>query len=122
MERVQQAWSSWGRWRARHAPLTWLCERPQGFTSLSPLLSLVLLLTLLVASAGCGMPVLPADMLENFDSRDIFSLGLFVVAIVFILLAAGVKIKIPTLGRLRPPDNKAGRIFLAVLGLFMLVQ
>ena len=121
MERVQQAWSSWGHWRARRAHLTRVGGRRQGFTSLSPLFSLVLLLTPLVASAGCGMPVLPADILENFDSRDIFPLGLFVVAIVFILLAAGVKIKIPTLGRFRPPNNKAGRIFLAVLGLFMLV-
>lgn len=121
MERTQRAWSRWDHWRARRAHLTRVGGRRQGFTPLSPLFSLVLLLTLLAASAGCGMPMLPADILDDFDSRDVFSLGLFAVAIIFILLAAGVKIKIPTLGRLRPPDNKAGRIFLAVLGLFMLV-
>lgn len=118
MERAQQARSPWGRWPARRAHLTQVGGRRHGFTSLSPLFSLVLLLTLLAAFAGCGMPMMPADILE--DSRDIFPVGLFAVAIVFILLAAGVEIKILALGRFRPPDNRAGRILLAVLGVSML--
>ena len=123
MERVQQAWSSWGRWWTCHAHLTRADARRHGFTRLSPVSSLVLLLTLLAVSAGCEIPMMeenPAGMQEYFDNRDIFLLGLFAVAIVFILLAAGVRIKIPALGRFRPPDNSTGRILLAVLGVSML--
>ena len=127
MERAQQAWSSWGRRWARRAHLTRVGGRRQGFTPLSSLFSLVLLLTLLAASAGWGMPMMMQetqadDMSEG--SLDIFPLGLialFAVAIIFILLAAGVNIENPALGCFRPPDKSAGRIFLAVLGVFVLV-
>ena len=117
MERAQQARSPWGRWRARRAHLTRVGGRRQGFTPLSPLFSL-LLLTLLAASAGCGMPMMPADIPVGFHSSGIFPLFLFAAAVFFILLAAGVDIKILKF-RFRPPADWAGRIFLAVLGVSM---
>ncbi len=45
---------------------------------------------------------------------------LLAVAIGFVLLAAGVRFKIPWLGSFRPPDNRAGRVFLAVLGVLLI--
>lgn len=119
MERVQQAWSSWGRWWARYAHLTRADARRHGFTRLSPLSSLVLLLTLLAASAGCGMSMMSAGILVGFHSSSIFLLFFFVAAIVCILLAAGVEIKIPKRIHVQPPSGWAGRFFLAILGVSM---
>ena len=79
--------------------------------------SLFLPVLLLPAFAGC-VP-LPEGPATNIDSNFWLTLlGLLAVAIGFILLAAGVRIKIPWLGSFRPPESKnwTGRIFLAVLG------
>ena len=80
----------------------------------SPFLSVLLL----PVFAGC-VPM-PEDQTTNIDSNVwlLTLLGLLAVAIGFILLAAGVRIKIPWLGSFRPPESKnwTGRIFLAVLG------
>lgn len=80
----------------------------------SPFLSVLLL----PVFAGC-VP-LPEGQATNIDSNVwlLTLLGLLAVAIGFILLAAGVRIKIPWLGSFRPPESKnwTGRIFLAVLG------
>lgn len=122
MKRVQQAWSSWNRrcCLTRRTRLT--RQHRQAFTLMSPLLSSVLLLTPLAVSAGCMMPVVPEIPVDqiDFNSIGIYLLCFFLVAIVLILLAAGVEIKAPAIGRYRPPDSKAGRIFLAVLGVLML--
>lgn len=96
-------------------------------TSMSPLFSLVLLLILLAgSSAGCVIQTAPeilTSMSEYLNRSGILPifLCLFAVGIVFILLAAGVEIKIAKLSVvIKPSDNRAGRILLAVLGIFML--
>lgn len=80
---------------------------------LNPLIPLVLLQTVL---AGCVVLEDPADMAAS----DILRLCLLAVAVLFILLSAGVRIKIPKIGRYRPPVNPMGRFFLAVLGVSVL--
>ena len=68
---------------------------------------------LLPAFTGCVRLSESQDLMENVWPLTL--LGLLVVAIGFLLLAAGVPIKIPWLDRFQPPD-RAGRIFLAVFG------
>ena len=72
---------------------------------------------LLPAFTGCVRLSESQDLMENVWPLTL--LGLLVVAIGFLLLAAGVQIEIPWLGSFRPPKprNWTGRIFLAVLGL-----
>lgn len=94
-------------------------QRARGAASRPGLRHLPFLSVLLLpAFAGC-VPM-PEDQTTNIDSNVwlLTLLGLLAVAIGFILLAAGVRIKIPWLGSFRPPESKnwTGRIFLAVLG------
>lgn len=90
------------------------------FTPMSSLFYLVPLLTPLLVSAGCvTIPEVRPDQLTTYVVAFIF-LCFLVVAVAFILLAAGVEIKIPRFGEYRPPANRTGRIFLAAVGVFLL--
>ena len=113
MERVQQAWSSWGRWRARRAHVAgrrWRDFMPQ----VGSLLSLVLLLA---ASAGCSIGTEDVgNLIDRLSSSDISYLCLLIVAVLFVLLAAGAPL--PWVG---PISDGRGRIFLAVVGVLMLL-
>ena len=65
-------------------------------------------------------------MLENLmniiidNAWPLALLGLLVVAVVFALLAAGVRIEIRSLCDLRPPAGRIGSFFLAVLGVLLM--
>ena len=89
----------------------------RGLTSPGLGHSLSLSVLLLPTFVGCVNP--PDSPLDGDSSVWLLSL-LLAVSIVFILLAAGVRIKIPKLVSFQPPDNRAGQIFLAVLGLGVL--
>lgn len=119
MKRVQHAWILWDR-LTRDTRLT--RRYRQMFMSMNSLQASILLLTPLMVSAGCMMSMTPEIQVgqPDFNSIGIYLLCFFVIAIVLILLAAGVKIKAPGLGSYTPPNNRVGRIFLAVLGVLML--
>lgn len=112
MERVQQAWSSWSRWRVRRAHVArrrWRDFMPQ----VGSLLSLVLLLA---ASAGCSIdPEDVGNLVDRLRSSDISYLCLLIVAVLFVLLAAGASFP----GGCSISAGRA-RIFLAVVGVSML--
>ena len=89
----------------------------RGLTSPGLRHSLPLSVLLLPTFVGCVDP--PDSPFDEDSSVWLLSL-LLAVSTVFILLAAGVRIKIPKLVSFQPPDNRAGQIFLAVLGLGVL--
>lgn len=81
--------------------------------------SLLSLVLLLAASTGCSMSAEDAgNLVARLSSSDISYLCLLLVAVLFALLGAGVRI--PWIDIILRPDGK-GRIFLAVVGVLMLL-
>ena len=91
------------------------CRQWRVFAPLNLLLPLVLLQTVL---AGCEVqPKIPADI----EGSGFFRLCLLVVAVIFILLSVGGRIKIGKyISYELPEGSRTGRIFLAVLGVSIL--
>ena len=78
--------------------------------------SLLSLILLLAASAGCSISTEDVgNLVDRLPSSDISYLCLLIVAVLFVLLAAGAPL--PWVG---PISDGRGRIFLAVVGVSML--
>ena len=106
--------NSWSRCRRLTSGPQLTGRQRKAFVPSSRLFPLLLLQTVL---AGCMISENTVDL----PGVDTWSLYLLVVAVLFILLSAGVHILNSKLGSYLPPVDRMGRIFLAVLGVSMLL-